>query len=159
YLAAAKWGDYDNDGYLDLLIVGGIGDVGQLAKIYHNNGNQTFTDINAPLKPATFCDAAWADFDNDGYLDAILTGQTTNSLSVTALYRNNHNGTFSEVAAGLTNLQKSLVVWADVDLDGDLDLLVGGYAESWSTPVLQLYLNNAVSNTPPAAPVGLPVTF
>ncbi|MDB6109057.1 MAG: regulatory domain of in-like proprotein convertase, partial [Pedosphaera sp.] len=159
YLASALWGDYDNDGYLDLLVIGGIGDVGQLAKIYHNNGNQTFTDINAGLTPVTFGSAAWGDFDNDGYLDAIITGQGTNSVSVTALYRNNHDNTFSLVPAGLTNVVNSFVSWADVDQDGDLDLLVGGYATPWATPVLQLYRNNSISNTPPLDPEALPATF
>jgi hypothetical protein len=83
----------------------------------------------------------------------------SNSASFTGLYRNNQNGTFALVSAGLTNVQDGSVCWADVDQDGDLDLLVAGYSQSWSTPVFQLYRNNGPSNTPPSAPSSLVSTL
>ena len=151
YYGSAKWGDYDNDGYLDILLTGGNGDVNPVSRVYHNNGNGTFTDINANLMGVSTSSSAWGDFDNDGYLDVILTGRSTNA-SFTGLYRNNRDQTFTLVNAGLTNVQFGSAAWADSDLDGDLDLLLAGYGVNWANPTTQLYRNNAPSNSPPAAP-------
>jgi hypothetical protein len=75
---AAVWGDYDNDGYLDLFVVnsGGIEGNG-VSHLYHNNGNGTFTDVAASAGLGTVVNgrgagAAWGDFDSDGSLDLFV---------------------------------------------------------------------------------------
>ena len=94
---AAVWGDYDNDGYLDLFVVRpgtrALG-VGNANILYHNNGDGTFTDrgpaegvaLQDDLKTSAHKLAAWGDYNNDGFLDLVvqdgiaptkLTGEST----------------------------------------------------------------------------------
>ena len=78
---SAVWGDYDNDGYLDLFITN-AGDTGQGPGnhnyLFHNNRNGTFTDVAAATGAALQDDtslhkgASWVDFDNDGFLDLMV---------------------------------------------------------------------------------------
>ena len=75
---STAWGDYDNDGDLDILLTGGsANNPYSISKIYRNNGNNTFTDINAGLTAVTGSSSKWGDFDNDGDLDAIENGYTS----------------------------------------------------------------------------------
>ena len=67
------WGDYDNDGDLDILLTGWTGST-RLSNVYRNNGDHTFTDISAGLDARSNGAAAWGDYDNDGYLDIFLSG-------------------------------------------------------------------------------------
>ena len=68
--SSVAWGDYNNDGNLDLAVCGQSS-----SKIYKNNGNGTFTDIGAVLPAtATFGAFAWGDYDNDGKLDFAISG-------------------------------------------------------------------------------------
>jgi hypothetical protein len=80
------WGDYDNDGYLDLFMASTPGnDV-----LYHNNGNGTFTRIltGDPVNDSGGYSCAWVDYDNDGFLDLFVT---RSSASANLLYHNNGN--------------------------------------------------------------------
>ena len=95
-----SWGDYDNDGYPDLLVAGQTGKnppIPQVfTKIYHNNGNGTFTDINASILPVASSSVAWLDFNNDGRQDVLISGfiRMPSGLSEykTKLYRNDAPG-------------------------------------------------------------------
>ncbi len=74
---SANWGDYDNDGDLDLLVTGS-----NASRILRNEGNGTFVDIVAGLAaPSTFGASAWGDFDNDGDLDLVVAGSHLEDLS------------------------------------------------------------------------------
>ena len=88
--SSAVWGDYDNDGDLDILLTGyHSGDAG-LSKVYKNNGNNTFTlQTSIYLVGIENGSVAWGDYDNDGDLDIILTGNS-NGQSITKIYRNNN---------------------------------------------------------------------
>jgi hypothetical protein len=91
--------DYDNDGWLDLLVLGGTrleGDsAGATNRLYKNNRDGTFSDVTAK---AGLVRAGWAsavtvgDYDNDGFDDIFITYYGHN-----VLYRNNGDGTFSDV--------------------------------------------------------------
>ena len=85
----ADWGDYDNDGDLDILVTGYIpGEVGEIiSRIYRNDGNNTFTNLNAGLTAVHNSCAKFADFDNDDDLDVIISGNSA-SGEITKLYRN-----------------------------------------------------------------------
>lgn len=135
--AAVAWGDYDNDGFPDILITGNNGS-SDIAKVYHNNGDGTFTEKpSIALTGVENGSVAWGDFDNDGYLDILITGSW-----VSKVYRNNGNGTFTEqVNAGLPPLTYSTGVWGDYDNDGYPDILLAGDA-SENVVVCEVYHNN-----------------
>lgn len=145
------WGDYDNDGNIDLVLTAYGRNV-----LYHNNGDGTFTDRSLVSRvgiPVGFwTGAAWGDYDRDGFLDLYITGyvkyvrpdasaashyDVENPASINPasfapernlLFHNNGNGTFTEVAAatGVADVEgRSLsAAWADFDGDGWLDLYV-----------------------------------
>jgi hypothetical protein len=114
------WGDYDNDGHLDLYLVNS----GSANKLFRNNGNGTFTDVTAaPLNSnAGGRSAVWGDYDNDGDLDLYLV----NFGSANKLFRNNGDGTFTDVTTGALadNGNGAAAAWADYDNDGYVDLYI-----------------------------------
>src|SRR5437867_5135833 len=71
---SAAWGDYDNDGDLDLAICG-ISASGPITRIYRNAGG-VLTDIGAGLTGVYDGALAWGDYDNDGDLDLVVVGNT-----------------------------------------------------------------------------------
>ena len=135
--------DYDNDGLPDILLVNGK-DFDPSArhttlKLYHNNGNGTFTDVTAKAGLAVEMfglGVAVGDFDNDGFDDIFIT-----ALGQSHLYRNTGKGTFLDVtkSAGLMgpNEFSTSAAWVDYDRDGKLDLVVANYVQ-W-TPKTDIY--------------------
>ncbi|MBA3960689.1 MAG: CRTAC1 family protein [Chthoniobacterales bacterium] len=127
------WGDYNNDGYLDLFISRGS-TTGLKQTLYKNNGDGTFTDVSDAAKLGVISNnraAAWGDFDNDGYLDlyVVTSGNDTDGKGPSYLYHNNRNGTFTDVAATVGAQAVALsrgrgAAWADYDSNGFLDLFV-----------------------------------
>jgi CSLREA domain-containing protein/uncharacterized repeat protein (TIGR01451 family) len=122
---ALAWGDYDHDGRLDVLVSGSISSTARLARMYHNNGDGTFTDASAGLTAVSNSAAAWGDYNNDGWLDLALAGYD-GANPVTRLYRNNGNCTFTDIGAGLAGVQNGALAWGDYNGDGRADLLVTG---------------------------------
>lgn len=126
--------DYDNDGWLDILVLTGsrFGDPPADASIrlYKNNRNGTFTDVTKAaglFRTGYFYGVTVGDYNNDGHEDVFITGWGQNIL-----FRNNGDGTFAEVTkeAGLLNAKPrwgSGCTWVDYDRDGKLDLFVSNY--------------------------------
>ena len=125
--SSAAWGDYDNDGDLDILIVGGA------STVYRNEGSDVFVDIEAGLEAvgnATGTSASWGDYDNDGDLDILLTGWSWNTTNDNILrVYNNDEGSFTDINVGITGLAYSTAAWGDYDNDGDLDILYVGSSQ------------------------------
>ena len=143
-------GDYDNDGYQDLLVTS----YGRCI-LYHNNGDGTFTDVTdkaGVAAPGWTTSAVWFDYDNDGLLDLFLCSFVKFAVNMNVecgfnksgkrhyciprvfeptpslLYHNNGDGTFTEVSKG-TEIAKALgkalgVVATDINNDGLSDLFV-----------------------------------
>ena len=130
--------DYNGDGYVDLFVVNGttLDSADKTAKpvshLYHNNGDDTFTDVT---REAGLAYSGWgqgacvADFDNDGHEDLFVTYYGKNRL-----YHNNGNGTFTEMAeragvAGADGRWNSGCAFVDYDGDGKVDLFVANYVD------------------------------
>jgi len=150
---AASWGDYNNDGFLDLYVANGeVWHADNTATYYpdtfwKNNGNGTFKNVTA----ASGVDegahayygrgATWADYNLDGWQDLYVSNYR---ISPNYLYTNNGNGTFTEVGKktgaaghGRNSLGKPADVyyghtigssWGDLDNDGLLDIVVANLA-------------------------------
>jgi predicted nucleotidyltransferase len=165
--SAVAWGDYDNDGYLDICLSGISFNV-PITKIYRNNGGESFIDINAPLKPMAVSALAWGDYDNDGDLDLAVSGAEDfwyGTNPTTKIYRND-SGMFVDINANITGTWFGSLTWGDYDGDGKLDLLMTGGTVSRPYfhylgpyyPVTKNYKNNSQnSNTSPSTPNNLSI--
>ena len=128
--------DYDNDGWLDILLVNGMDWPGHKSrhstlKLYHNNRNGTFSDVTerAGLAVEMYgMGVAVADYDNDGLPDILIT-----AVGQSRLFRNMGGGRFTDVTekAGLGGRKgfSTSALWFDYNRDGLLDLLVCNYVK------------------------------
>jgi photosystem II stability/assembly factor-like uncharacterized protein len=121
------WGDYDNDGKLDLFVSSGFGENNLL---FHNEGGGIFTQIttgNIVNDGGDSRGCAWADYDRDGWLDLYVCNQNNEN---NFLYHNNQNGTFTKITAGsiVNDMSSSRgCSWGDYDNDLWPDLFVVNY--------------------------------
>lgn len=128
YQSASDWGDFDNDGDLDLLLAGvprREADAMPVTYLYRNDGGN-FTQINASLPGVKNGDVAWGDVDSDGILDIALMGDAGQGQFITRLYGGDGRGGFAELLATLPGFAYGTLDWADYDRDGDMDLLQTG---------------------------------
>jgi hypothetical protein len=162
---AAAWGDYDNDGWLDLY----VGHEKMASQLFRNKGNGTFEDVSEKAgvgRIAFTKGVVWGDYDNDGYPDLYVS----NFLDDNYLYHNNGDGTFTEVGLdlGVNDPQRSFPAWFwDYDNDGRLDIFVSSFtfaAGDWVRPFLgmkrvgesmKLYRNTGKGFADVSAQVGL----
>jgi hypothetical protein len=153
--SSVAWGDYNNDDFLDVLLTGNTGS-GRVSKIYKNNGNGTFTEQTAiSLTGVDYSSVAWGDYDNDGFLDILLTGNT-GSGPVSKIYKNNGNGAFNEqVTINIPGVQNSSVAWGDYNNDGLLDILLTGH--NGLDRLSKIYKNNGNNTFTEQAYYSLPV--
>ncbi len=125
YSETASWGDYDNDGLVDLYVTNSEGNFKNF--LYHNNGGGTFTKITtgALVTDAhTSRSINWIDYDNDGDLDAFVSNESNQNED---LYRNNGGGVFEHITGGplLTNGGNTMSSsFADYDNDGWQDVFL-----------------------------------
>ncbi len=142
----ACWFDFNMDGRMDLFLANQSGDTDAM---WQNNGS-SFVDVGqlagvdspgrTKIEGGVGC--AVGDYDNDGLLDIFMSAYGPNRL-----YKNNGNGSFSDVSEIAGIVEPDHVVgadWGDYDNDGDLDLFVAGYEgpRGEQTPVDMLYKND-----------------
>ncbi len=127
YLATGQaWGDYDNDGWVDLYLTGGASP----STLYRNNHDGTFSvseySADVALIDTWTGGAVWADYDNDGFKDLYVLAHGANVL----LHNETGQG-FRDVTtlAGVGDTGKgTTATWGDYDADGHLDLYVANWA-------------------------------
>src|SRR5262249_10933612 len=119
--------DYNNDGYLDILVLRGAWETPQRKSLLRNNGDGTFTDVTAASGLASVITgtqaAVWTDIDNDGFLDLFVG----NENGPAQLFHNRGDGTFEDIAAKAGVNRRGFtkgVAAADYDNDGWPDLYV-----------------------------------
>ena len=130
YSETASWGDYDNDGLLDLYVTRSGGTVSTNKNLlYHNDGGNAFTKIlsGTPVTDATISRCVnWTDMDDDGDLDLFVTNEG-NFNNDENIYRNDGSGLFTKITTGelVTNGAFTMSSsWGDYDNDGDLDVFL-----------------------------------
>ena len=138
YRCSLMWGDYNNDGNIDLLL-SGYTNTDRITKVYKNNGNGTFTELNSNFVGVQDGSSIWGDFNNDGLSDILITGLDA-TTSITKLYKNNGDETFTEVNANFANVRNSSAAWGDFNNDSYIDLLLSGINGSDRFSIL--YRNN-----------------
>ena len=136
----ADFGDINNDGWVDCLLTNHFDD----SQILMNDGNGNFTELeNSGIGDTDFAiQGLFRDFDNDGFLDVIVTG---NSFF---LFRNNGNSTFTQIDTILENSHPHSCAIGDLNNDGFIDIYAGygiGFSDFTNRPD-RLWMNNGNDN-------------
>ena len=151
------WGDYNNDGFIDMFIIAGQGN--PFSALYKNNGNSTFTEVLTDVTMLTLSSAVFFDYDNDGNLDLLVAGSVdgTATATLTELYHNsgapdytfelNENAEFVGISCEGGDNNTRLFEAVDYNNDGWVDVFMSGNAGAeWSVSgnsrVVALYKNN-----------------
>jgi hypothetical protein len=137
------WGDYDDDGRQDLLLSTGSSFAASSAKmrLYHNL-NDSLVTVPTALPNLSEGAAAWGDYDRDGDLDLLVSGEDSSATFVTRIYRNDGNAVFTPLSVSLNPLGAASVAWADMDNDGRLDGVVSGSSDFSTAGAMTYVLRN-----------------
>ncbi len=154
-LSTVDFADIDGDKDQDMLVMGYTASNAIVSRLYINDGSGNFTkseqssDGTTPVFTGVFYGSSdFADIDKDGDPDLIITGTSNGSNSLALLYINNGSGIFTKsqqssdgTSPVFTGVNKGSSNFADIDKDGDIDLLITGTANG---PSARFYLNNGI---------------
>ncbi len=156
--SASDYADVDGDGDLDLLLLGSNESFTAVAKLYINQGDGGFSELfETPFEGLTEGSVNFADVDQDGDPDVMMSGLSNNNEAQSRLYLNDGSANFTEnQTVALQPLSNGANTFVDLDLDGDLDLLMTGMSMNEEASA-QLYLNNGMGDFEAVASNVLPV--
>lgn len=148
--SSAAWGDYDNDGRLDILLTGTTNGTvaGAISQVWRNTGSG-FTNINAGLPGVFHGSGAWGDYDNDGRLDILVTGSNATAGAICQIWRNN---------TPVTNTPPSAPTGLAAAVTGSMVTLSWNAANDAQTSASGLTYNLRVGTTPGAGDVFSPMS-
>lgn len=142
--SAGAWGDFDKDGLVDFIISGADNDNYPVCLIYKNQSGSLFEEVYISLRPLMGCTIDLGDYDKDGDLDIIMTGESL-ERSYTIVYENKLGFVFENIVAGLPGVADGNALWGDMEKDGDLDILLSGLTICYEF-IGDIYIN---TSTPP----------
>ena len=140
--SSVAFADVDGDGDQDVLIAGQNSSKINISKLYTNDGQGNFTEVlDTPFEGVRYCSIAFSDVDGDGDQDVLITGQNSSKTNISRLYTNDGQGNFTIVLdTPFEGVAIGSIAFADVDGDGDQDLLITGLNNS-GIPISKLYIN------------------
>jgi predicted nucleotidyltransferase len=122
--------DYNMDGWPDFVACGETEDGRFETRLYRNEKNGFFSSVITDLTGVRTGSVAWGDYDHDGDPDLLITGQSAHG-PVSEIFRNDRDGKFTNIHAGLIGLYMSDGHFGDYDQDGDLDVLISGISADY----------------------------
>lgn len=134
------WADIDDDGDLDLAVMGDAGRGVHIARVYRNEAGQ-FVDMGVDIPGLAFGSIEWGDYEGDGDPDLLIAGgriDTRFLVGFTRVYRNT-SGMLADAGFDIPGGGLGVAKFGDADRDGDLDLFVIGSEEALSPPAFRLY--------------------
>jgi len=142
---SVQWGDYDNNGFLDIIISGNDSVGNCVTDVYKNFNGNLFTKLDTENIPKVCLGSViWGDYNNDGMLDIYVTGWASENnigIEISKLYKNNGNDTFSEQEnEDFIPVGYSSIAFCDYDNDFDLDILLNGNTSEGN--ITKIYKNN-----------------
>ena len=121
------WGDIDNDNDLDLIISGADQNNSPVSKIYRNDGEGNYSEIDASIERVSESATAFGDLDNDGDQDLIISGLRIDGKPIAKIYLNIGKGVFIESEIAIKGLSAGSILICDLDSDMDNDVVMNGY--------------------------------
>jgi hypothetical protein len=142
------WGDFDNDGDLDLIVsghpTGPNATNTKVLALYKNNGNDSFESMPTNIIPFSSGKFALIDFDKDGLLDIGITGWIQgqfSSIGFADVYKNNGNFDFQRMHLNIAQVASGTMSFIDIENDGDWDIILNGFTNT-GTYKTYFFLNN-----------------
>lgn len=143
------FGDIDNDGDDDILILGETANGKPQTRLYRNERQRGFALIGTPFVDVKDGFADWGDMDHDGDFDLLISGESANG-PVSKVYVNERGSGFTDINAQIIPLYNSSGQWGDYDLDGDLDVLIAGLTQNQDF-IARVYRNDGYQDVKKAS--------
>jgi hypothetical protein len=148
-IGAAECADFNNDSWLDILVQAYNNETqDNYTKIFQNNGDGTFTELSPGFPQTYMGDVSCADFDNDGNVDVGISGFiNAEPYYISRIFKNNSDGTFSEISANIPGTMYGKFKWADYNNDGNQDFIITGFESNYVTEIFKNNGDGTFSNS------------